>query len=56
MSKSLIITFTNLFHKYRDENAKEVQALRVKHKDDTTFIKHAKTLNKLFAIKKDLEE
>ncbi len=50
----LIITYTNLLHKHRDANAKEVKEFVEKHQDDEVFLRRAKTLNELFAIKKDL--
>lgn len=54
MSEPLIIQYTNLLHKYRDDKAKEVRAFVKKHKDDKVFVRRAKTLDKLFALKKDL--
>ncbi len=50
----LIITYTNLLHKHRDANAKEVKEFVEKHQDDKVFLRRATTLNNLFAIKKDL--
>ena len=54
MSEPLIIKYTNLLHKYRDVNAKEVKEFVEKHKDDEVFVRRAQTLNELFALKKDL--
>ncbi len=53
-SEPLIITYTNLLHKYRDANATEVKEFVDRHRQDLTFMRRVKTLNELFAIKKDL--
>ncbi len=50
----LIITYTNLLHKYRDANAKEVKEFVERHREEPIFLRRVKTLNELFAIKKDL--
>ena len=54
MSEPLIIKYTNLLHKYRDIKAKEVRKFVERHKGDKVFVRRAKTLDKLFALKKDL--
>ena len=54
MAEPLIITYTNLLHKYRDPNAKEVKEFVDKHKDDKVLVRRAQTLNELFILKKDL--
>ena len=56
MSEPLIITYTNLLHKYRDAEAKEVKNFVERHKEDTVFVRRAHTLNDLFALKKDLTQ
>ncbi len=54
MSDPIIITYTNLLHKYHDTNAKEVKKFVEQHKKDEVFVRRAKALNELFALKKDL--
>lgn len=53
MAEPLIITYTNLLHKYRDPRAKEVKEFLEKHRGDAVFVRRAQTLNKLFALKMD---
>jgi hypothetical protein len=52
MAEPLIITYTNLLHKYREPNTKQVREFLAKHKDDKVFQRRAKTLDKLFLLKK----
>ena len=54
MAEPLIITYTNLLHKYRDPNAKQVREFLARHQDDKVFQRRAKTLNDLFLLKKEL--
>ncbi len=54
MSESLIIQYTNLLHKYRDVNAKQVREFVEQHKDDKVFVLQAETLDKLFASREKL--
>ena len=52
----LIITYTNLLHKHRDPNAKEVKEFADKHKENQAFTRRVQTLNKLFALKESWQE
>jgi hypothetical protein len=56
MTEPLIITYTNLLHKYRDPQAKEVREFVEKHIDDKDFVRRAQTLDKLFALKQGLAD
>jgi (2Fe-2S) ferredoxin len=49
MNEPLIITYTNLLHRYRDINAKEVRKFVDQHNDDKVFVRRAHMLDKLFA-------
>ncbi len=54
MDTPLIIQYTNLLHKYRDIEAKEVRKFVEQHKEDKVFVRRAKTLDGLFVLKRDL--
>ena len=56
MSEPSIIQYTNLLHRYRDPEAKQVKAFVDKHKDDKVFLRRTKALNKLFSLKKELAD
>ncbi len=49
-----IIEYTNLLHRYRDPNAKQIKEFLQKHSEDKVFLKRAQTLNKLFKLKETL--
>ncbi len=54
MPEPIIITYTNLLHKYRDPNAEEVKKFVEKNKQDKVFVKRTETLNRLYALKAEL--
>jgi hypothetical protein len=51
MPEPLIITYTNLLHKYRGPDAEQVKAFFKKHEKDAEFARRAKILNKMFKLK-----
>jgi hypothetical protein len=54
MSEPLIIEYTNLLHKHRDVNAAPVKQFLADHAADEVFVRRAKALNKVFALKEAL--
>ena len=56
MAESIIITYTNLLHKYKNPENKEVQKFVSKHVDNELFMKRVKTLNRLHSLKDKLTD
>jgi hypothetical protein len=50
----LIIEYTNLLHRYRDPNAREVRAFVAQHQDDPVFVRRAAALDIAFRLKAEL--
>jgi hypothetical protein len=51
MSAPLIIQYTNLLHKHKNPNAKEVKAFLRKHEADNVFQERAKVVNRVFCLR-----
>lgn len=54
MTQPKIITFTNLLHKHRNSQHKEVQAFLNKNADDKVFSKRAAVLIRVWNLKQGL--
>ena len=54
MAEPLIITYTKLLHETGSPQAEKVVGFLKAHAEDHAFVRRAKTLNKLFVMRKSL--
>ena len=54
MAEPIIIQYVNILHKYGGPDAPQARAFLNERKSDVQFTRRAKTLNRLFKLKKEL--